>query len=180
MAEIQNTNTGGKDNGKVRAKKIPTNIDLTPMVDLGFLLITFFMMTTTMNKPQSLELNMPVENKQQENQAAVKESKVITFIPAEGDLLYFYEGVTTPQLDSTTYSPKGIRQIIMDKQKRVAEQFGSAEETVVLIKPYEESNHKNLVDLLDEMKITNVKRFALLELADSDILLLNKSDKGSK
>lgn len=177
MAEIQNKEVNSKG-GKVRTKKLTTNVDLTPMVDLGFLLITFFMMTTTMQKPQSLELNMPVESKQTDNQAAIKESKVITIIPAQDNRLYYYEGITNPTIDSTNYSPTGIRAVILAKRQKVSAQFGDADETVVLIKPSEDSNHKNLVDLLDEMKITNVKRFALLELEEKEKIFLSNPTKG--
>lgn len=177
MADIQVKNTGNKE-GKIRAKKIPTNVDLTPMVDLGFLLITFFMLTTTLQRPQSLTLNMPAETKQPDNQAAVKESKVITFIPGKDNQLYYYEGITNPRIDSTTYAPDGLRTIILAKQQTVASQFGSAEETVVLLKPSAESSHKNLVDLLDEMKITNVKRFALMDLAANEEAFLNNPAGG--
>ena len=78
MAEIQPKAEGGKG-GKKRAKKMSTKIDMTPMVDLAFLLLTFFMLTTTFNKPQTMEINMPVKDNT-DNPTELKASKALTVI----------------------------------------------------------------------------------------------------
>src|SRR6185312_16128217 len=106
MAEV--STGGGKKDGKKRAKKVSTKIDMTPMVDLAFLLITFFMLTTTFNKPQTMEVNMPDKTENNEQQP-LKESKVLTIILGENDKVYYYTGLTNPKVELTDYSTEGIR-----------------------------------------------------------------------
>ena len=110
MAEIAQGGGGGhQKGGKVRSKKMSTRIDFTPMVDLGFLLITFFMLTTTLAKPQILALVMPEKDIKKEDIEPVKESKVLTLLlssqknPDGGvtDKVYWYEGLDLEKMDST-------------------------------------------------------------------------------
>ena len=85
MAEMQTADSGGHKKGKkVRSKKISTRIDFTPMVDLGFLLITFFMLTTTLQKPQTMQIFLP-EKADDIDQPKVKESKVLTLLLGKND-----------------------------------------------------------------------------------------------
>jgi biopolymer transport protein ExbD len=163
MAEI---NSEGKSKGKKRGKKVSTKIDMTPMVDLAFLLITFFMLTTTFNKPQSMELNMPDKNDKNESQE-IKESKAMTIILGEDDKVYWYMGMSEPDMKQTDYSSAGIRQVIVDKNKQV-------EGLVIIIKAMKKSKYKNMVDILDEMHITDSKRYAIMAITASDIELAKK------
>ena len=101
---MQVAESGGKKGGKKRSKKMSTRVDLTPMVDLGFLLITFFMLTTTLAKPQIMALVMPEKDIKKEDVEPVKESKVLTLMLGANDKVYWYEGITEPKLDSTDYS----------------------------------------------------------------------------
>ena len=78
MAEI--SQGSGKKDGKVRSKKTSTRIDMTPMVDLAFLLLTFFVMTTTLNKPQTMEITMPEKPKIEDKQPMVNEKRVLTLV----------------------------------------------------------------------------------------------------
>ena len=124
MAEIAQDGGGGhKKGGKVRSKKMSTRIDFTPMVDLGFLLITFFMLTTTLAKPQIMALVMPDKDIKLEDVEPVKESKVLTLLLGGNDKVYWYEGITDAKLDSTDYSAEGVRQVILNKMDKVREQF---------------------------------------------------------
>jgi len=169
MSDIQTPEKGSHSKhgkGKVRSKKLSTRVDLTPMVDLAFLLISFFMLTTTLNKPQAMELNMP--KKDEEVKQDVKASQVLTLLLDKNDKIWYYNGQEV-YMETTDYSPEGIRQVIYDKQKDVGKQFGDPEKTIIIIKMTENANYKNMVDILDEMDITNVKTYAIQDIADLEI-----------
>src|ERR1043165_6176881 len=97
MAEMDTSSSGGhkKGPGVKKGKKLSTRIDLTPMVDLGFLLITFFMFTTTLAKPKTMEINMPYkdENLDPNKQSKVKESTAMTILLSKMHRVYYYEGI---------------------------------------------------------------------------------------
>jgi biopolymer transport protein ExbD len=192
MAEIAQDGGGGhKKGGKVRSKKMSTRIDFTPMVDLGFLLITFFMLTTTLAKPQIMALVMPEKDVKTEEKEPVKESKVLTLILGKDDKVYYYEGITEPKLDSTDFSAEGVRRVILDKQVKVKGMFGEEEYEDfktkekrmgsylnVLIKPTKDSKYKNLVDVLDEMAITKVRYYVILDVSKVEEEFIKDPSKG--
>jgi biopolymer transport protein ExbD len=169
MAEMNVPDKGG---GK-GPKKMSTRVDLTPMVDLGFLLITFFMLTTTFNKPQAMEVNMPKKADKPEDKQEVKESKVLTLIMADNDKVYHYRGVTNPALDSTDFSAEGVRKVILKAQQDVKAQWGDEKELIVLLKSQRKAKFRNLVDVLDEMSITNTQRYAIVDYSNNDSLIVN-------
>lgn len=184
MAEIQTADSGArkKGGGKVRSKKMSTRVDLTPMVDLAFLLITFFMLTTTLAKPQIMPVVMPEKDVKEDVLEPTKESQVLTLLLGADDKVYYYEGITDAKLDSTDYSAEGLRKVILDKKDRVKQQWGEMErddpknpgqkkmvsKLNVIIKPTKESRYKNLVDAFDEMKITNVALYVLLDISEQE------------
>jgi biopolymer transport protein ExbD len=171
MAQIDTSGGGGRHESKVKAKKMSTNVDLTPMVDLAFLLITFFMLTTTMSKPVAMQLAMPkpIEDSLKEKGEDVKASQVLTIILDKNDAIWYYEGIPqelTPEtLEKTTYGATGIRQIILDKQKKVNATFPEPDKTICLIKTTKDAVYKNIVDILDEMDITKTKIFAIQNMS---------------
>lgn len=178
MAEMQVAESGAKKGGKVRSKKMSTRVDLTPMVDLGFLLITFFMLTTTLAKPQIMALVMPEKDIEEDQVEPVKESKVLTLLLGANDKVYWYEGITDAKLDSTDYSAEGMRKVILNKMDKVKGQWGMEDYEDfktkepkkgsfinVIIKPTKEARYKNLVDALDEMKICNVRYYVILDVS---------------
>jgi biopolymer transport protein ExbD len=181
MAEMQVAEKGGKG-GKVRSKKLSTRVDLTPMVDLAFLLITFFMLTTTLSKPQIMPVVMPEKKLEDlEEFQATKESQVITLMLGANDKVYYYEGITDPKLDSTDYSAEGLRKVILDKKDRVRQLFPDKEkkdektgntknisQMNVIIKPTKDARYKNIVDAFDEMKICNVALYVLLDISKQE------------
>ncbi|MCD9015013.1 ExbD/TolR family protein [Parachryseolinea silvisoli] len=169
MAEIQQGGGGGKKGGKVRAKKMSTKIDMTPMVDLAFLLLTFFMLTTTFSKPQTMEITMPEKPKEEDKLPEVNEKKVVTLILGANDKIYWYHGITDPKVEVTDFSANGIRKILL---KQAAEIPGM----ILLIKPGDDSRYKNMVDILDEMNITNMQRYALVKITDTDKELVKESN----
>jgi biopolymer transport protein ExbD len=117
MAEMNVSEKGGKHGGGKRSKKASTRVDLTAMVDLGFLLITFFMLATTMNKPKTMEINKP-DKELPEDQPEIKLSKTLSLMLGSRDKAYWYvspdkiDASTNLELDSVDYSPTGLRKII--------------------------------------------------------------------
>lgn len=169
MADIDTSSGGGhgKHKGGVRSKKMSTRVDLTPMVDLAFLLISFFMLTTQLGKSVAMNLSMPKKDPNAPP-TEVKESKVLNLIADKDNTLWYYPGTTVAGLKQTDYTPKGIREIILDKQKEVKAKFGLDKEgdsqMIVLIKLTDDSNYKNMVDILDEMDITKTKIYAIQDI----------------
>lgn len=178
MAEL---NTASKGDGKkVRSKKQNPGVDLTAMVDLAFLLITFFILTTTLSKPQSMDLAMPdKEELSDEPQTETPAWRTLTVVLGEDNKVAYYVGsIDNPQPGGepklTTYGKNGIRQVILDKSKEVRARVTNPEKEslVILIKPSDKSNYKNFVDILDEMAITQEKRYAVMDITDEDIQML--------
>lgn len=152
----------------MRAKKASTRIDMTPMVDLAFLLLTFFVMTTTLNKPQTMEVTMPEKPKEGDEAPLVNEAKVLTLILGEQDRIYWYKGITEPEIKLTDFSKDGVRKVLV-------EQNANVKGLVVLIKPSDKSRYKNVVDILDEMTISNMARYALVDITPEDEELVKAS-----
>jgi biopolymer transport protein ExbD len=170
MAELEQKQVGKKGKKKGR-KKMSTRIDLTPMVDLGFLLVTFFMLTTTFSKPQTMEINMPVKPKgevKEEEQNALKASKAFNILIGGDNKVFWYVGLPNEPLEpvtATNYTADGLRKILLERN-------ASIPEMVVLIKPSNDANYKNVVDVLDEMNISNIKRYALVDILPQEIDLI--------
>lgn len=163
MAEMDTSSGGGhkKGPGVKKGKKLSTRVDLTPMVDLGFLLITFFIFTTTMSQPTAMRLFLPKDTEKPEEQNKVKASGALTLLLAKNDNIFYYEGELLPDgsnFKSTTF--KEVRDVILNKKKST-----NPEDFVVVIKPNKESTYKNTVDMLDEMTINDVKRYALVDIS---------------
>ncbi len=163
------------------------------MVDLGFLLITFFMLTTTLAKPNILALVMPEKDIKKEDVEPVKESKVLTLLLGPNDKVYWYEGITDAKLDSTDYSAEGLRQVILNKMEKVKGQFGQEDYEDfktkepkkgsfinVIIKPTKDSRYKNLVDALDEMAITKVRYYVILDVSELELAFIKNPAAGLK
>jgi len=201
MASID---TGGGDShkkgpGVKKAKKLSTRVDMTPMVDLGFLLITFFIFTATMSSPTTMDLNMPKDTEKKDEETKVKQSGALTIMLGKNDQVYYYEGELEPtgaNFKQTTF--KGIRDEIIRKKKDVIASYtGDAaceqkardkgkdpkaecqdQDFVVVIKPMEDATYKNTVDILDEMTINGVKRFAMVKIADTEKDLVRATEGG--
>ena len=206
MAEVNTESKGGKQGKKKGAKKVSTRIDFTPMVDLGFLLITFFMLTTTMIKPQTMEIAMPSKDKvADEEQTKVKASRAITIVLGKDNQVFYYEGTREndidPEVEITDFSSQGLRKFLiqrnydvivkvedlkkekMDKQmpdeefeKKKNELMADKQAPIVIIKATDEASYKNLIDVLDEMAICNIGRYAIVDITDYDKeLIMNRN-----
>ncbi len=178
MAELDTSGGGKNKGGKVRSKKQSTRVDLTAMVDLAFLLITFFMLTTTLAKPQAMDLAMPDKEKQDQQQLTIADNRTMTILLGANNRLEWYMGLvdkplTPPQVDN--YGRNGIRKALVENAKKVIAATGDPSKgLIVLIKPSDQSNYRNFVDILDEMKVSNIDRYAIVEISDPDIALLKR------
>lgn len=178
MAELDTSGGGKKKGGKVRSKKQSTRVDLTAMVDLAFLLITFFMLTTTLAKPQAMDLAMPDKEKENQQELTIADNRTMTILLGAGNRLEWYMGLvdkplTPPQVDN--YGRNGIRKALIENAKKVIATTGDPSKgLIVLIKPSDQSNYRNFVDILDEMKVSNIERYAIVEISDPDIALLKR------
>jgi biopolymer transport protein ExbD len=174
MAEMDTSSGGGhkKGPGVKKSKKLSTRVDLTPMVDLGFLLITFFIFTTTMSSPTALKLNLPKDTEKPDEQNKLKESAALTVMPSKANYVYYYEGLDPSKLQQTTF--KGVRDIILDKKRRT-----DPKDFMVIIKPTQDATYKNTVDMLDEMTIDEVKRYALVDITPDEYKFITLTEQAN-
>lgn len=179
MAEMD-TSDGGhhkKGPGVKKSKKLSTRVDLTPMVDLGFLLITFFVFTTTMSQATAMNMNEPKDDSTQ--QLKVKNSGAMTILLGKGDRVYYYFGQLEPdklseQFKSTTF--KEVRSLIVEKKKSTP--IG---DLMYIIKSDEESTFKNAIDILDEMSISAVPpgHYAEVDMAPAEKMMIKQTEQAN-
>ena len=179
MAEMDTSSGGGhkKGPGVKKAKKLSTRVDLTPMVDLGFLLITFFVFTTTMS--QSTAMNMIEPKDDSNNITKVKNSGAMTILLGKGDQVYYYFGQLeadklSEQFKSTTF--KQIRDVIVTKKKST-----NIDDLMYIIKSDKNSTFRNAIDILDEMSICNVPpgHYAEVDMTATEELLIQKTEEAN-
>lgn len=168
MAEI-NLQSNSRP-GVRRAKRLSTRVDLTPMVDLGFLLITFFIFTTTMAEARATRLIMPTDEVTKVP-PTYSEEKTLTFILAGKERLYFYEGIFNGTAHQVSYQHE-LRNIIVQKKQAMQAAGHKESELLVLIKPTVESTFKNTIDVLDEMLICDVKRYMIVDVSAEELTKL--------
>jgi len=166
MAEVQVQEKGGKG-GKVRSKKQSTRVDMTPMVDLGFLLITFFMFTTTFSKPNVMDLGLPAKPKDTDVKPPPTEidlTNSISLILGKDNRVFYHQqdqaGLNEQTLQETNFDREGVRKIVEQAKARAKKQ----DLFTVIIKPTDDAVYKNFVDLLDEMAITNNERYGVTDI----------------
>lgn len=171
MAELNNTGTG-KSNGSIRSKKMAVRVDLTAMVDLAFLLITFFILTTTLQKPQAMDVAMPVDAPP----GGVALSRTMTVLLGANNKLSWYIGEPKAPLNGpnvVNYTKEGIRKVLMEQSARIKREQGK--DMIVLIKPSDQSVYVNLVSMMDELNITDNKIRAIVDITPDDVAMLKKS-----
>ncbi len=195
------------DLGSGDGKKADTRVDFTPMVDMIMLLLTFFMLATTLSKPQTMEIALPSKEKSQveENKTLAKESEAITFYLASDNKVFYFEGLPDLKapnfLSETGYGAEGIRAILLKKNAKAVKAVKKLKEKkrnkeiseedyktqlkdikkqegtpTVIIKPLENSTYDNLVNILDEMLITSVGKYAIAEVDENDKTMLTNSN----
>jgi len=214
MAEIQENSGGGKKgHGKQRAKKHSTHIDMTPMVDLMSLLITFFMLTTAFSKPKVMEIVLPEKAPEEVNKdkgPQALDTRILNLLLGGNDSIYYYIGKPpmndedvkkiSPNLMKSDYSKEGIRRVVLKMNMPLYERVDSATQKVVtgdlkistdslqslvkeykkydnvgpivMIKANEKAKYKNIVDVIDEMAICSVARYAFVDINIYEVKLL--------
>lgn len=206
MAEIQEKNS---DNKKGKPKKMAIHIDFTPMVDMNMLLITFFMLCTSLSKPQTMEISMPAKDNIETEPSAVQESRAITLILGKDNKVYYYFGQPDykdyASLNETTYAPDGLRALLLGRNQSVVQKVKelkkdklelkiSEEEfskqvselkkdksvPIVMIKATDDSNYKNLIDALDEMQICSIGKYAIVDMTEGDEYLIKNLESAGK
>ena len=191
-----------KGPGVKKAKKLSTRVDMTPMVDLGFLLITFFIFTATMSTPNTTKLNMPKKDEDKTKEMEVVKSGLLTVLLGQNNV-YYYEGELDAAganfMTSSFPTPEnpGIRKVIQDKRAQVIaahthneacekiwadndevetgvpdQQACLDRDLVIVIKPDVNAKYGRAVDVLDEMNINGVQRYALIEITPQEQTVL--------
>ena len=169
MAEISASDQAPKGK-KARSKKMSVKIDMTPMVDLGFLLITFFMLTTSLLKPVTMQLNMPDDVK---DHSILRCSESLNVVLDDDNKIRYYQGTEcNPKIQTTDFSANGIRSVLFDYKSRIGDVF------TVVIKSTDKAKYRNMIDLLDEMVITNNKRYAIMSMTKEDEKLIRFENYG--
>ncbi|TXF77252.1 ExbD/TolR family protein [Chryseobacterium sp.] len=181
MAEVQVKDNSGKG-GKVRSKKQVPHVDLTPMVDLAFLLITFFMLVTTFNKPNVMDLGLPAKPKKDQPKppdTEIKLSNSISLLIGKDNRLFWHQqdntSLTDATLNETNFDREGIRKVIEQAKARAADQSLFT----VIIKPTDDAVYKNFVDILDEMTITNSERYGVTDVKPWEQAIYERKVGGS-
>ncbi len=186
MAELNTGDGGGGKRGskKVRSKKLNSKVDLTAMVDLAFLLITFFMLTTSLSKPQSMDLGLPDKNEDKKvDDIKVDENRTMTVLLGDNNQMKYYMGImNTPMAPKDiTYGKDGIRAELLKRKKSVLEYTGNPDKgLIVIIKPSKKSNYRNLVDILDEMAIVDVPTYAIVDILPEEVKILEGNNAAAE
>lgn len=167
MAEIQAK--GGKPTPRV---------DLTPMVDLNLLLITFFMFATTLSKPKAMEINMPFKDEKVESTSEVKESATLTLLLGPDHKVYYYKGIGSaenpPQIKLTYFKDKdGLRDVVINHLNEVRQDksrgvLNATDDATIIIKPDVTCTTDDVIDALDEMTINAVPIYTIVDITDVD------------
>lgn len=195
----------GGSGKKGERKKMDTRVDFTPMVDMIMLLLTFFMLATTLSKPQTMEIALPSkEIGDEKNQTLAKASEAVTLYLGADNKVYYFMGEPDLQapnfLKSTTFGADGLRAVILEKNRKAVAQVNELKDKkirlqvtqqqydeelskikvqegtpTVIIKPLDNSNYDNLVTALDEMLITSVGKYAITEVDENDKKMLTNS-----
>ncbi|MBO8438953.1 MAG: biopolymer transporter ExbD [Bacteroidetes bacterium] len=204
MAEVE------QKDGSSKQKKFTIRVDFTPMVDMNMLLITFFMLCTTLSKPQTMEISMPSNDKNitEEDQTKVAASRAITILLGGDDRVFYYAGEPNYEdynsLKEVSFRADGLRAVLTERNYDVIQKINELKreklETnmsdedfnkkaseiknvktapVVMIKASDESTYENLIDALDEMQICSISKYAIVDMAEGDLFLLeNYESKG--
>ena len=160
MAEVDVKQSRGKQkHSKKKKRRIGVRIDMTPMFDIAFLLLTFFMLTTTMNKPQAMEINLPPG----EAKVDVPSSNLLTLRVSENGSIYWNIGTDKPEKVSS-----------IDLKKVLKEKNSANPKLITLIKVDRKGKYIMMVNIMDELNVADITRFSLAPFEDKDKQLIEK------
>ena len=203
MAEIIDGGGSESKGGKKRPKKGHVHLDMTPMVDLAFLLLTFFILATSLNKPKALEIIYPKEVEDIEEKTKLADELATTLLIGEDDEdLFYYLGKYRPdttELIQTNFSKDGFRKVLLERNEKINEQVkvlkgklatkeisdslykatygkivNDSLAPFVIVKTIDESKWRNVVNAIDELNITNVKKRALVDMAETEAIAVRQ------
>lgn len=201
MAEMNTSSNNGDKKKKGQPTKMNLRVDFTPMVDMNMLLITFFMLCTTLSTPQVMDIVMPAKATDKKDRPDAIASKTVTLLLSENDKIFYYWGVPKYEesnfLQETNLKVNGLRNILLEKNQVLAQQVQdlkkkrykkeiseeqfknelselkkSKESITVIVKPTSSSTYNNLVKTLDEMQICSVAKYAIVEPEKEDNYLI--------
>ncbi len=166
MADVDLSQSKGKQKhgGKKKKKRIAVRIDMTPMVDVAFLLLTFFMLTTSMSKPQTMEINLPPA----ETKADVAESNLLTLRISADFRIFWNIGTEKP----TTVDGKEKKEKLIGLGRLLKERNSANPKLITLIKIDGKAKYIDMVDIMDELNINSITRFSLAPMLDDDKKLI--------
>jgi biopolymer transport protein ExbD len=144
------------------------------MVDLGFLLISFFLFTTTLAKPKAMHLVIP-DDSNIKNPSIALESKTLNLLLGANNNVFYYEGDSLNQIKNIGVKATGLRDVIISKKIKLQNYFGSDTSLIVLIKPTKDATYANVVNALDEMLINNVKTYVLMDASADETTQIIKN-----
>lgn len=162
MAGVETAAPRGAAKKKKKHKKmrrLGIRIDMTPMVDVAFLLLTFFMLTTTYNRPQTMEINLPPSDTKVE----VAQSNLLTLLVKEDGSIYWNMGTDKP----AKVEYKDLRALMMGKAE-------ANPKLITLLKVDRKGKYHMMVDIMDELNLANITRFSIAPMLDADKMILQK------
>lgn len=204
MAEIIQGGGGHEKGGKKRPKKGHVHVDMTPMVDLAFLLVTFFVLASSLTKPKVLEIIYPKETENEEEKTKLQDDLATTLLMGDKDTeVFYYHGKFNPdstQLKLTDFSKDGFRKIMLEKNinvndaytallkqyenidtegdtafvRKKGDVFNAKNAPFVIVKTIDKTPFKNVVNAMDELNICNVKKRAVMDMADSEAIAVRQ------
>jgi biopolymer transport protein ExbD len=203
MAEIVDGGGGGGKHGKKKAKKGAARIDMTPMVDLAFLLLTFFVLASTLSKPKALEIVYPKETEKEDETTKLDDALATILLLGEDEKeIYYYTGAYKPdstELKLTDFSAEGFRKVMLEKNGPINDQInqlktklmnkeindsiyqanyklvvGNDKAPFVVIKTIGKTKYKNVINALDELNICNVRKRAVQDMAESEAIAVRQ------
>jgi biopolymer transport protein ExbD len=175
MAELD-TSGGGKGKKKGGQKKKAVRVDLTAMVDLAFLLITFFILTTTLSKPKSQELIMPDKDEKTKQQEAVAETKTMTLLLGKNNKLEWFIGLPGKSAPTVIgYGKNDLRKTLVDENEKIKATHGG-QPMIVIVKPSDHCTYNNVVTVMDELNITDIEQRAIVDMTPPELDLLKRDN----